>query len=277
MREADPNSMWLIGQNSWNLQGFSIGTPTRDACLNIDSAGNVLIPYNLTVSGTLNSSTNAATYTASFNAHTAQISLNGSNGNYISWGVAGASNPSANTRAAGTKIVLYPSINASELDYAIGLDPSSIWFSVARSSSSFKWYCGTNMIGVLSGGGMVVNNQIFKYNSTQATLNTSATLTIGQLLGNIIICNSSNVITLTLPTGNLTHAGMIVGGNITYTLNQGFEWSIINTGSSVGVVVIASSSLHSYVGNTALDIGKSARYFTKITDSTNVAITYRIS
>jgi hypothetical protein len=277
MRTTAFNDVWIVGQNCWDNEGFSIGTPGTNACLNIDSAGNVLIPYNLTVPGTLNSNTNAATYTAPFNANTAQISLNGSTGNYINWGINGASNPSTNTRATGTKILLYPSINVNELDYAIGLDPSSIWFSVARSSSSFKWYCGTNMIGVLSGGGMVVNNQIYKYNSIITSLNSSTTLTISQLLGNIIICNSSNVINLTLPTGNLTHGGMIVGGNITFTLNQGFEWSIINTGSSVGVVVIVQAALHSYVGNAAVDIGKSARFFTKIGDTTNVATTYRIS
>jgi hypothetical protein len=53
MREAEPNSMWVAGQNCWNNQGFSIGTPGRDSCFNIDSSGNVSIPYNLYVSGNL--------------------------------------------------------------------------------------------------------------------------------------------------------------------------------------------------------------------------------
>jgi hypothetical protein len=277
MRDLAANDVWIAGQNNFNLQGFSIGTPTRDACLNIDSAGNVLIPYNLTVSGTLNSSSNAATYTAAFNASSAQISLNGANGNYIGWNTAGVGPPATTTRSVGTKLLLNPNLTGSEVDYAIGIDGGTLWYSVPRSSAVHKWYCGTNIVSTLGSGGLVVNSQIYKYNAITTSLNSSATLTISQLLGNIIICNSANVITLTLPTGNLTHGGMTIGNNATFTLNQGFEWSIINTGSSVGVVLIASSSLHTYVGNNALDIGKSARYFTKITDTTNVAITYRIS
>jgi hypothetical protein len=53
MRAVDANTMWVAGQSCWNLEGFSIGTPTRDACFNIDSSGNVTIPYNLYVSGNL--------------------------------------------------------------------------------------------------------------------------------------------------------------------------------------------------------------------------------
>jgi hypothetical protein len=53
MRAVDANTMWVAGQSCWNLEGFSIGTPTRDACFNIDSSGNVSIPYNLYVSGNL--------------------------------------------------------------------------------------------------------------------------------------------------------------------------------------------------------------------------------
>jgi hypothetical protein len=277
MREAEPNSMWVAGQNCWNRQGFSIGTPTRDACLNIDSSGDVLIPYNLTVAGTLNSSTNAATYTAPFNANTAQISLNGSGGNYISWSSNAVAPPSTGSRSPGTKLALYSGISGSEVDYAIGVDSNTLWASVPRPSAVHKWYCGSNAVATLTSGGLVVNNQIYKYNAIITSLNSSVTLTVSQLLGNIIICNSTRVSTLTLPTGNLTHGGMTMGTGSLLTLNQGFEWSIINNGSSVGVVIIASSSLHSYVGNTAVDIGKSARYFTKITDSINVAITYRIS
>jgi hypothetical protein len=53
MRENAANTMWVAGQNCWNLQGFSIGTPTKDACFNIDSSGTVSIPYNLNISGNL--------------------------------------------------------------------------------------------------------------------------------------------------------------------------------------------------------------------------------
>jgi hypothetical protein len=76
-------------------------------------------------------------------------------------------------------------------------------------------------------------------------------------------CSSSNVINLTLPTGTLTHAGMIGGAGSTLQVNQGFEWSIINTGTPVGVVTLTASTAHTIVGDGALDISKRTRLFSK--------------
>jgi hypothetical protein len=48
--------MLVSGTNSWNRQGFSIGTTTKDACFNITNAGNALLPYNLDITGTITAS-----------------------------------------------------------------------------------------------------------------------------------------------------------------------------------------------------------------------------
>jgi hypothetical protein len=227
-------SMFVSGINCWDRPGnYTIGTPGKNACLTINSDGNLLIPYNLTVSGTLNSSTNAATYTAAFNAIVGQISLNGSNGNYIGWNSVGANTPTTGTRSNGTKLVLYPGVNTNNVDYAIGIAPSTLWYSVPSNICLHKWFSGTNTIAALGDSGMVVS-KIFS-NSSSTYLNITATLTIAQLLGSIIVCSSANVITLTLPTGTLIHSGMLGGNSSTISFNQGFEWSIINTGSSNGV------------------------------------------
>jgi hypothetical protein len=70
---------------------------------------------------------------------------------------------------------------------------------------------------------------------------------------------------------------MLGGNSSTISFNQGFEWSIINTGSSNGVWVIAENTSHTFVGNAALDIGKSARFLTKLTNNANTAYSYRIA
>jgi hypothetical protein len=269
-------SMFVSGINCWDRAGnYSIGTPIKNACLTIGSDGNVLIPYNLTVSGTLNSSTNAATYTATFNNSVGQISLNGSNGKYIGWNTNGANSPSTGTRSNGTKLLLDPGVNSNDVDFAIGIAPSTLWYSVPSNVCMHKWFSGTNTIAALGSSGMVVS-KIFS-NSSSTYLNASVTLTIAQLLGGIIVCSSANVITLTLPTGTLIHSGMLGGNSSTISFNQGFEWSIINTGSSTGVVVIAENTSHTLVGNSALDIGKNARFLTKLTNNANTAYSYRIA
>jgi hypothetical protein len=47
MRENAAGAMWLIGQNCWAREGFSIGTPGLDSCLNINNVGDVNIPVAL--------------------------------------------------------------------------------------------------------------------------------------------------------------------------------------------------------------------------------------
>jgi hypothetical protein len=43
-RAVAAGDMWVVGQGAWNEPGFSIGTPTRGACLNINSEGAVSVP-----------------------------------------------------------------------------------------------------------------------------------------------------------------------------------------------------------------------------------------
>jgi hypothetical protein len=55
-RAIAAGDMWVAGMNSWNRQGCSIGTTTKDACFNITNAGNALIPWTLNVTGTITAS-----------------------------------------------------------------------------------------------------------------------------------------------------------------------------------------------------------------------------
>jgi hypothetical protein len=185
-----------------------------------------------------------------------QIYLNGSVGNRIEWRSVGVAPPSVATRSVGTKILLHTGLNPTDSDYALGISPYRSWYSVTSASGMHKGYCGSTLIGAMGTGGLHINNRIYTYQTGSIATNTNTTLTSVHSLTGICTCTSSNVIDLTLPNGTVCQSGMLGG---TRSLNQGFEWSIINTGSSVGVVTLASSSPHSIVSNSAFDINQNAR------------------
>ena len=47
-RYAVTGDAWICGVNCWDKQGYSIGTPVLNNCLNINISGNVDIPYGIT-------------------------------------------------------------------------------------------------------------------------------------------------------------------------------------------------------------------------------------
>ena len=84
-----------------------------------------------------------------------QLYLNGVTGNRIDFNINGSSAPTFTTRSAGTKIVLYPRVTASSVDFAIGTEASNLWFSTidAAGTFGFKWYGGTTLAATLTGAG----------------------------------------------------------------------------------------------------------------------------
>ena len=98
-------------------------------------------------------------------------------------------------------------------------------------------------------------------------------LTVAQLLTIIITTNSVTAVAFTLPTGTLTDAG-ILGGLL--LVNQSFDWTIINTGSAVGIVTVSGGTANTLVGSGVLAITTSATFRT-VKTATNTFITYRIA
>lgn len=95
--------------------------------------------------------------TAAVSDATARIHLNGATSNMLAWNTNGTSAPTATSRSAGTKAVLYPGVSASSLDYAIGIESGAMWFS---TGSDFKWYVYSgsvlNTMSLTSGGALNV-------------------------------------------------------------------------------------------------------------------------
>jgi len=131
----------------------------------------------------------------------------------------------------------------------------------------------TTVIGNTSTlGGLVYGTQ-FKQQPSPTAISATSTLTIANLLTNIINVTSSVVVTLTLPTGTLTDAGVLAGA---LPINTGFDWTIINTGSSSGVITLVAGTGHTIVGSATIALGSSATFRT-VKTATNTFITYTIA
>ncbi|KAJ3136024.1 hypothetical protein HDU90_003426, partial [Geranomyces variabilis] len=82
---------------------------------------------------------------------------------YFSGAGAGVGAPSFTSRTAGTKLVIFPRISSTNVDYAIGIDASTLWTSVPANTATFlwKWYGGTTNVMTLDGtGNLTVNTPI---------------------------------------------------------------------------------------------------------------------
>ena len=79
-----------------------------------------------------------------------QIYLNGATGNRIDFNQNGVAAPTFTTRSTGTKLVLYPLVGASNVDYALGIDTSNLWYSVPNTSNTHRWYGGTTSMMTLN-------------------------------------------------------------------------------------------------------------------------------
>jgi hypothetical protein len=127
-------------------------------------------------------------------------------------------------------------------------------------------------------GGSIANPVITRQFNIQPTITTitaagSTTLTVAQLLTTIIQVTQTAAVTLVLPTGTLTDAGVLNGLGVT---NNSFLWIVINTGSVLGAITLSAGTGHTYVGSATVAVGTSAQFQT-VKTATNTFVTYRIA
>jgi hypothetical protein len=214
-----------------------------------------------------------ASSTTSWDETRGQIFLNGSIGNYIAWNPYGVAPPAFSTRSIGTKLVLNPGLSAGSVDFGFGIDSNTLWYSAGGITSGHRWYCATTQVMNLTTAGLVVAGPIYQRQPAQTTLGASTTLTIAWILTGILQVSVNTASTLTLPTGTLTHRGMMGGDTTSLLFDQGFEWSIINSGNAT--TTVAPGDGHSTTGQMAVSVGTSGRFLTRIW-SKDTATTYRL-
>ncbi|MFV8339127.1 hypothetical protein ACNQGL_07635 [Flavobacterium sp. LB3P21] len=122
-------------------------------------------------------------------------------------------------------------------------------------------------------GSTLLNGSTFKLQSPPVALTVTTTLTITQLLTSLFTVTSAAAVSLTLPTGTLTEAGVLSG---LAPINTSFDWYILNRGSSTGVVTMVAGTGHTFVGLATIPIN-SQSMFTTVKTAANTFITYRKS
>jgi hypothetical protein len=190
-----------------------------------------------------------------------QIYLNGNTSNRIDWRTVGTGAPAFTTRTAGTKLVLYPALSGSQVDYAIGIDSSTLWNSIPVNSDSFnfKWYGGETLVANLSGtgnfttiGNLAVNGgnltttsgtfNLVNNNATTVNAFGDATLVVtGATTGTYNIRNAN----LYLPNATTIFSGQTTlsfANTVTTSLSIGGEAATFNLGSHTGTTNILGNT-----------------------------------
>jgi hypothetical protein len=149
----------------------------------------------------------------------------------------------------------------------------SNYYNKTASDSKFLPLIGGTLTNTLTGTNIVATGDVFVSQTNPIALTGGGTMSISQLLANIITVTSATAVNLTLPTGTLTDAGILAGA---LPVNGSFDWSIINLGSSVGAVTIVAGTGHTLIGSATVGITTSAMFRTRKT-AANTFVTYRIS
>lgn len=74
----------------------------------------------------------------------AELFMNSNSSNTVRFNGNGLATPSFTTRSLGTKLVLNPTLNTTNSDFALGVDSNSLWNSIPQAISTYshRWYSG---------------------------------------------------------------------------------------------------------------------------------------
>jgi len=87
--------------------------------------------------------------------------------------------PTLTTRSAGTKMVLYPDVSATRVDFAIGVSSDSQWYSVGNSTHSHRFYHGTTNTMSLTGASLELNYATSSISTTTGALKVAGGIGVG--------------------------------------------------------------------------------------------------
>lgn len=98
------------------------------------------------------------TWSSAANFSGGAVNMTNTTSNMITYPLnGGVAIPSFTASSVGTKLLLYPQVNASNVDYAIGIATNSAWYSVPQASSTYyhAFYGGTTELMRIRGDGRV--------------------------------------------------------------------------------------------------------------------------
>ena len=123
-------------------------------------------------------------------------------------------------------------------------------------------------------GDSFVNVRLLTVGKTQVTpiaLTATGTLTAAQLTTGLITVTSASAVASTVPTGTLIDTARPGGA-----IDDYFDWTIVNLGSSSGACTVTAGTGHTLVGNMVVAITTSATFRSRRT-AANTWVTYRLN
>ncbi len=178
----------------------------------------------------------------------------------------GRNTPTFGSRSVGSRNIYYDSLNATNVDYAVGVSTNTLWYSVQRNTNafSFKWFGGETEIMSLTGTGRLsVSNGII------GTLN-------GDVEGNATTATTATNLSRSITAGNgLTGGGQLNANrtiNVVGATNGGIQ---VNTGSiQVDSTVVRTVGIQTVGGTKTFSnaiIGNLTGTATTATTATNLS------
>jgi hypothetical protein len=168
-----------------------------------------------------------------------QLYLNGATGNRIDWNTNGTGAPTFTTRSVGSKIVLYPLTNATNTDYAIGIDSGTFWSSVPQNDTAlkFKWYGGITEIASIDGIGNQILTGDLAVNGGDITTNQTTFNLLNTTATTVNFAGAATTIGIGASTGTITLGNPTITGTNATTFNMnGTSPSIVTSSTGTASV-----------------------------------------
>lgn len=276
---ATSNSNTFIGLNAGNRNTTGISNTILGSGAGFNNTSSSLNTFIGQVAGANNSIGGSNTFLGSSSGNSNNI---GANNVFVGANAASNNTSGSGTVAIGAGAGRYISGGSTVMAYG----NNSVFIGqaaypradgqtgqIAIGNAAVGLGSNTTVVGTSAITANFVYGKQYFSQPTPTALTATATLTIANLLTSIITVTSAVSVTLTLPTGTLTDAGAVSGG---LPANGAFDWCVINLGSSVGAILMAGDTGHTFVGNTVVAISTSATFRT-VKTTTNTYITYRIT
>ena len=191
------------------------------------------------------------------------VVLSGTGGVYFT--TSGRNAPTTTNRSLGSKIVLYPTLSASDVDYAMGVDTNCLWNSVQNSTAEFKWYQGATV--AMS----IVGNATVTMHSTQNVSGTTG--------GSLVVNGGTLIKKDTIINGSLYVDGQNLSSILGNTTIGSFSGTGVYTISNISIGKTMTNTDYKIIGCLKTTTDNSNIYtvsFKKLTTTTFDAVIYRI-